>query len=82
MYDLIHKRFIEDVGVNCYCNKKDFVIIMTKMYHIPKKAVFPVMKELEEEQMITIDSKDVKILKPKRDIEDNMNKIYQKMGIF
>lgn len=83
MYYWIHQRLLKDTGGPCYYKKKDLCIMMSRMYHTPKKFVPILINDMVELKMIKdINKDDIEILPIRQDIEKNCNKIYHEIGIF
>lgn len=82
MYHWIHQRLVRDIGL-CQYKKKDFCIMMSRLYHVPKKFVPILIFDMVSLQMVRdIDKDNLEVLPLRRDIEEDCNKIYHEIGIF
>ena len=83
LYISLHNLLRKKVGINKYISRKDFYTILGKHFLIPKNIRIIVIKEMEERELIRRETKeDIKILDCDLDIERDISKWYQKMGIF
>lgn len=82
MYHWIHQRLIKEVGCNYY-KKTDFCVMMSRLYHTPKKFVPILINDMVDLKMVKVINKDdIEILPLRMDIERDCNKIYHELGIF
>lgn len=82
MYLVIHGKLIDRVGRNNCINKKDVLIMLTRLYRVPKRYRYVLLKELIEMGIVKLEGKDkVKVMKCKRSL-DNSSKIFQDMKMF
>lgn len=61
---------------------QEFVSILHRIYHVPKKFVYPVIKEMEQQGFLKwINRRTLKILEPDIDLEDT-SALYKDLGFF
>ena len=82
LYLCFHKKLY-----NCYgctvVNRKDVLEKMGEIYKIPKNLRVVIMKEMEDLDMISKINRDkIKINSCMIDVEENISRIYYKLGMF
>lgn len=84
LYLCIHKRINEKVSMfHDEITEKDFLTLLGKEYHIPKKLKLVVIKGMEEEGMIEvlgkIGKRRIKIIPMQVNFEKEEDRIYKKI---
>ena len=85
LYLSLYNSLVKVYGVNRSITKKDFYIKISKHYLVPKSLRPLVILEMEKMKLIQYDKKEInpiKILDYDLDLEKDINKFYQKMGLF
>ena len=82
MYLLIHQKMKEKSGKDSLISKENLFKMFGKVYHIPKRYRYVVLRELVNFKMVVIqDPQNIKVLKYNNHIE-NSSKIYKELGMF
>lgn len=82
VYLCIHQRLISNCSINNEMKVRDLFSILGRIYHIPKKFFYPIMKELINLNLIERPNrKFIKILDSQLDLDDTSH-IYQSVGMF
>lgn len=82
LYLSLHNQLIKQVGVNKIISRKEFFCIIGKHFLVPKNLRMVVIKEMENRSLIKQENKEIIILKPMYDLENDINKFYQMAGLF
>lgn len=83
LYLCIHKRISDKVSMfNDEISEKDFLTLLGKEYHLPKKLKLVVLKRMEENGMIEVLGRNgrvrIKVIPMQSDFEEELDKIYKK----
>ena len=82
MYLIIHNRIMENVGKDGCMPKKRLFEILGKIYHIPRKYRYVLLKELISLGMVKEEAKEsIRVIKYRNNINDS-SKIYRQMKMF
>ena len=83
IYICIHQRLSNNVDSTRLMDKKNLYLILKKIYHIPKNMIPPIIKEMESKGILQNLNKRHVIINPIYiDLDKEMNKIYEEMGVF
>jgi len=82
LYISLHNLLRKKVGVNRTISRKDFYCILGKHFIIPKNLRCVAIKEMEIRGLVKQENaENIKILDHEYDLENDINKWYQKVGI-
>ncbi len=82
LYISLHNLLRKKVGFDRYISRKDFFTILGKHFLVPKNVRVVVIKEMEIRGLMKKEGKELRILDCDLDIERDVNKFFQKVGIF
>lgn len=83
LYDCIHLKLSEKVGLRRCLRKKDLYVYLSVYFHLPKKLIPCIIKEMEQNGIIkNLNKREVEVLPVEKDLMQQANGIYAKLGIF
>jgi len=86
VYLCIHQKLGERVNPSRIMSKKYFERILGETFHIPKPMRIVVLKEMVNQGLIkdmgNTRNHNIRILQPKKDLEEAKSEIYQSVGLF
>lgn len=86
IYLYIHKKLIQQAGINNVISKNSFYLILGRSHHIPKNLTPVVIKEMEKLGMIknlgTTKNNNIELNPIKIDPEEQVGLLYKKVGLF
>jgi len=83
LYISLHNQLKKKVGVNNYISKKGFFEILGRHFLIPKNIRVIIIKEMENRCLVkVIDPNTVQILSCEIDLENDVNKLYERAGLY